>query len=132
MCRAASAMMCSREVKNLSDSHHALFANGFADHGKCLLPDFPVRHDVVGTIEIKFIYLVLGDKFIDVDHALTLDRDCFQLFGIKLDIFALADLVALNNVSRLDFISALGIDLAVLDRVAGVLIELVETDLLPL
>jgi hypothetical protein len=39
-----------------------------------------------------------------------------------------ADLVAFDDVGSLDFISGLGIDLAVLDAIAGVFVDLMEAD----
>jgi hypothetical protein len=52
--------------------------------------------------------------------------------GFELDVFALANLVALDDVLALDLVAGVGIDLAVLDAVAGGLVELMEADLLPL
>jgi hypothetical protein len=39
--------------------------------------------------------LVLRHEFIDIDHALAFDRDGFELLGIKLDVLALPDFIAL-------------------------------------
>jgi hypothetical protein len=50
----------------------------------------------------------------------------------KLDVLALPNFVPLDDVFGLDFIATLGIDLAVLDAVAGVLVDLMEADLLAL
>jgi hypothetical protein len=47
-------------------------------------------------------------------------------------MLALADLVALDDVIRIDLTAGLGIDLAVLDAVAGLSVELMEGDLLAL
>jgi hypothetical protein len=52
-----------------------------------------------------------------------------QLLGIKLDIFTLSDLIALDDICRIHLIGRFGIDLAVLDTVAGFLIELNERNL---
>jgi hypothetical protein len=46
-----------------------------------------------------------------------------------LDVIALADLVALDDIGGLYLVPALGINLAILDTVAGVLIDLMEADL---
>jgi hypothetical protein len=62
------------------------------------------------------------------EAVLALDGDCVKLFRIKLKVFALANLVALDDVSGLDFIAGVGIDLAILDAMAGVLVELVEAE----
>jgi hypothetical protein len=74
--------------------------------------------------------LLLGHELIDVDRALALDCDSFKLLGIKLDVVAFANLIALDNVCRIDLISGLRIDLAVLDAMPCILIELMEADLL--
>jgi hypothetical protein len=71
-------------------------------------------------------------ELVDVDRALALDRDRFKLFGLDLEIFALADLVALDDVGRLHLVAALGVDLLVFDPVTGVLVELVKADLFAL
>src|SRR5208337_2032089 len=111
---------------DLADCDHALFADGFPDHGERLLADLSIWRDVIGAVQVEFVYLLLGHELVDIDHALALDRHGFELFGVKLDILALADLVALDDVGGLNLVPALGIDLAVLDAVAGVLIELME------
>src|SRR5262249_43817002 len=54
----------------------------------------------------------------------------FKLFGLQLDIFALADFVAFDDVGSLDLVAGVGIDLAIPDPVAGVLIELMKADFL--
>jgi hypothetical protein len=65
-----------------------------------LLPDFAIRHDVVRTVEVQLVDLISWDELIDVDGALALYGNRFQLFRIKLKIFALADLVAFDDVCR--------------------------------
>jgi hypothetical protein len=72
------------------------------------------------------------NELVDFNRALALDSDCFQLFGIKLKILALADLVALDDVASFHFIAGVSIHLAILDPMSGVLIELVETYFLSL
>jgi hypothetical protein len=47
-------------------------------------------------------------------------------------VFALGDLIALDDFVGLDLIAGLSIDLAIFDPVSRVLIELVEADLLSL
>jgi hypothetical protein len=53
-------------------------------------------------------------------------------FRIDLDVFALADFVALDDVARLDFVTRIRINLTVLDAIASVLVKLMEADLLSL
>ena len=56
----------------------------------------------------------------------ALDLQLFQLFVLDLHVDVLVDLVALDDVVRLDLVTGLGIDLAVSDAVAGFSVELVE------
>jgi hypothetical protein len=72
----------------------------------------------------------LGTNSSIFDRAFALNRDRFELLGIELDIVALADLVPLDDICGIYFITGFGIDRAVLDAVAGALVELVEADLL--
>jgi hypothetical protein len=122
----------ARGEHHLADRHHALLADGLAYHGEGLLPDLAVRHDVAGTVEVELIDLLARDELVDVDHPLALDGDRFEFLRLKFKVLALADLVALDNVGGFDFVAAVGIDLAVLDAMARVLVELVEADLLAL
>ena len=92
-------------------------------------PTFPVRHDVIGIVEVEFVYLVLGYELIDIDDALALDRDCFQFLGRKLDVVTLRDLVAFDDVSGLEFLAGISIHLFVFDAVAGFFVQLMEADL---
>jgi hypothetical protein len=55
-------------------------------------------------------------KLVDVDRALALDRDSFEFLRVELDIIPLADLVALDDVSCVNFVTALSVYLAVLIR----------------
>ena len=71
-----------------------------------------------------------GNELVDLDGALAFDRDGFQLVRIKLDVFALVDLEAFDDVGGFDFVAGFGIDLAIPNAVAGFLIELMEADLL--
>jgi len=81
---------------------------------------------------IEHIDLALGHELVDFNRALALQRDRLEFFRIDFDVFALADLVTLNDVARLDFVARIRIDLAVLDPIAGVLVELMEADFLSL
>jgi len=64
--------------------------------------------------------------------AVGFDRNGLEFLGVKLDIVALADLVSFDDIRRIDFVAALGIYLAVFDAVPGLLVELMEADLLAL
>ena len=59
-------------------------------------------------------------------------RDGFQLLGVDLDVLALADLVPLDDVGRLDLVPGLRVNPTEFDAVARALVELMEADLLAL
>ena len=122
----------TRGEHDLADRHHALLADGFPNNSECLLPDLSVRGDVIGIVQVDFIDLVLGHELVDVYRALAFDRDGFEFLGIKFDIVALADFVALDDICGIDLVAAFRIDLTVLDAIASFLIELMEADLLAL
>jgi hypothetical protein len=125
-------MMCSREVNTTAEGDHALLLDRFPDHGEGLRPDLTVRHDVVRAVEEDLVDLVAWHELVDLDRALALDRDRFELLGFQLDVPTLGDLVALDDLVRPDLVPGVGVDFPVLDPVTGVLIDLMEADLLPL
>jgi hypothetical protein len=43
-------------------------------------------------------------QFINLDHALTFNRDNFEFFGIKLNVLALRHFVSLDDVVRFDIL----------------------------
>jgi hypothetical protein len=81
-----------------------LLADGLANDRKCLLTDFSVRSNVIGVIQIKFVDFVLGHELVNVDCALALDCDSFELLGVQFDVLPLTNLVALDDVCGIDFI----------------------------
>ena len=82
-----------------------------ADNGERLLPDFAIRHDVIRAIEIKLVDLFFRNELVNLDRALALDRYGLEFFRLDLEVLALADLVALDDVGGLHLIAALGVDL---------------------
>ena len=95
-------------------------------------PDLAVWNDVVRVAQVQLVNIVLHDELLDLDRVLALDGNGFQFLGIKLDILALADLVALDDVGLLNLVAGLGVDFSIPDTIAGLLVELVEADLFPL
>src|SRR5713226_8943727 len=130
--RASNAMMCSRDVNTTLPIATIPSLRMASRIGERLLAYLSIWRDVMGAVQVEFIYLLLGHKLVNVDGALALDCDGFEFFGIEFDVLALADLVAFDDVGGLDLVPALGINLAILDTVAGVLIDLMEADLLAL
>ncbi len=122
----------ARGEHHLAERHHAFLADRLADHGKGLLADFAVRHDVIRIAHIKLVDLAARHEFFDFDDVLAFDGDGFDLFRLKLDIFALVDLVAFDDFSVVDFVAGFGVDFLVADAVAGLFVDLVEADLFPL
>src|SRR5262249_24667458 len=102
------------------------------DPSETLLPPLAVRHDVVGVVQIELVDFLLGYELVDVNHSLALDGDRLELLRSDFEVFALAGLVALDDVLLLDFLAGFDIDLAVFDPVAGLLVDLMEADFFPL
>jgi hypothetical protein len=124
--------MLSRGENDFSKCDHPLLANCFADHSKGLLTDLAIRDDVIWVIKVEVVDARLGNEFVDLDYPLAFQRDGVELFSFEFDVFALADLVALNDVVGLDLAPRLGVDLFVLDSIAGLLVQLVKANLLAL
>jgi hypothetical protein len=61
----------------------------------------------------------------------ALQSYCLQFLRIELDIVALGDLVALDDLGRRDLLPCGRIHFPVLDPVSRGLVELVEADLFP-
>src|SRR6266481_3147265 len=71
-------------------------------------------------------FLVLD--LVDLDRARALYGDGLEFLGFELDVFALADFVAFDDVGRVDFLLGLRVHFAVSDAVAGVLVDLMKPD----
>jgi hypothetical protein len=123
--------MLARCKYHPSERHHAFLADCLSDHGERLLSDFPIRDDVVGAVQVQLVDLLLRHELVDLNRPPALYGDCLKLFGLDLDVLALAHLISLHDLGRIDFIIGLGIHLAVLDAIAGILVDLVEADFFP-
>jgi hypothetical protein len=117
---------------DLADCNHPFLADSFADHCKRLLSDFAIWNDEVWVAQVEFVDLRLRDELINLDDALAFNGDGLKLLWFKLDIFALSDLVAFDDLAIIHLITGFSIDLSVADAIAGIFVELVEADLLPL
>src|ERR1700738_275219 len=122
--------MDTRRPTGCGSSFRNCLVWGIASWLSDMLTDLSVRGNVIGIVQVQFVDLVLGHELVDVDRALALDRDSFELLGIKLDIFTLSDLIALDDICRIHLIGRFGIYITVLDAMASLLIELVKADLL--
>jgi hypothetical protein len=91
-----------------------------------------VRDEVVRPDEIAGIDVGLRHELVDVDGAGRLQGDVLKLVLRHFDIGVGVDPVALHDVFGLDFLARVRVHLHVLDAVAGIPVDLVETDLLGL
>ena len=124
--------MFARGEDDLAECNHSFLSDGLADHRKGLLSDFAIWNDEVRIAQIEFVYLHLRDELINLDDAFAFNGDGIEFLWCKLDVFALGDLVAFDDVGTLHLVPAYGIDFPVADAIAGLFIELVEANLFPL
>src|SRR6476646_2926069 len=124
-------MLAARQ-HDASDRHHVHLPNDVAYDGEGVLSHFSVRRDVIRTDQIQIVDLGARNEFVDFDGPRALERDRLDLFIVDLDITALVDLIALDDLVLAHFFAGVLIDLAVADAVARFLVDLVEADLLAL
>jgi hypothetical protein len=91
-----------------------------------------VRTDVVGADQVARVDISSADELVDLDGARRFQRDLLELLLGDLDVLAFVELVALDDVLVGHLVPGVGIDLQVLDPMAGCPVELVERDLLAL
>src|SRR6516165_8789252 len=124
--------MFTRCEDDLAECNHPFLADGLADHRKGLLPDFAIWNDEVRVAQVEFVDLRLRDELVNLDDAFAFNGDRIEFLWFKLEILALGDLVAFDDVGTLHIVPGYGIDFPVADAIAGIFIELVEADLFPL
>src|SRR5256885_1071719 len=78
--------------------YHSLAAHRFPDHGESILPDFVIWANIVGALEIAFIYLFTGNKTVYFDRMIALYRDGIEFLVFDHDVFVLRILVAASFV----------------------------------
>jgi hypothetical protein len=83
-------------------------------------------------LEIQFVDFFLGHELVYLNCPLALNRNRLKLFRLKLQVFALADFVALDDVGGLDFVARLGVHLPIFDAIARLLVDLMKADFLSL
>jgi hypothetical protein len=93
------------------------------------VPSLAIWHDIVGTDEIKVIDLCTRYKLVNLNCASGFERNVLQLVFGHFEIAVLIDLVALDDVFIGHLFARVGIYLEVPNPVSGLLIDLVETDL---
>jgi len=76
-----------------ADSNHVHAADGFPDDREGVVPDFPVRNEIIGPDEIAWIDVALGNELVDVDGTGGFEGDVFQLVLRYLDVGIGIDLV---------------------------------------
>ena len=103
-----------------------------ANDRKGVVPDLPVGTEVVRADQVTGIDLGFLDELVDLDRTGGFQRDLFELLLGDLDEGVLVEHVALDDILVWDLVAGVGVDLQVLDPMAGLPIELVEADLLAL
>jgi hypothetical protein len=105
-------------------------ADHLADDREGVVPNLAVGTQVVGADDdVARVDLLALHELLDVDGAGRFKRDVLELVLGDLDVGVGIDLLALDDVLVRDLFARLGVHARVLDAVAGVLVDLVETDL---
>src|ERR1700732_2512788 len=126
--KGSSAMMCSRFVKTTRPIATISMLR-IVSRGESVVANFPVRDQVVRTDEVAGIYVALRHKLVDVDGPGGFGRTVFQLIFRHFDVSVGIDLVALHDVIVGNFLASISVHLGVFDAVAGLTVDLIETDL---
>ena len=105
---------------------------GLADHCKRLLPNFAIWNDEVWVAPVEFVDLRLRNELVNLDDTFAFNGDGIEFLWFKLNIVALGDLVAFDDVGTLHIVPGYGIDLPEADAISGLFIELVEANLFAL
>jgi len=121
--RARAEAARQAEEDDARQSHHLLRPHGVADDGKRLLAHPIGGGEVVGRVEVKLVDLGARNEALDVDRVITLDLDGLDLLVLQHDVLALADLVTLRLVLRLDRLAGLLVDELAAHAIASVAIE---------
>src|SRR5262249_52694883 len=107
-------------------------ADGLADHRKRLLSDFAIWNDEIWVAKVEFVDLSPWDELINLYDTFAFNGDGLKLLRFELDVFALSDLIAFEDVSAIHLVPGFGVNLPVEDAIAGLLVELVEANLFAL
>jgi len=122
--------MCSRFGQHqASDRDLVHLADGLADHREGVVPDLAVRTQVIEADQISRINLAAVDELVDLDRPRRFQRDVFEFLLRHFDEGIGVDLVPLDDVLVGDLLARVGVDLCVLDAVAGLPVQLIERDL---
>ena len=124
--------MLARSQHEAPKCHLARGRDCLPDRDEGIGPDLAFRGDEVGADVVEVVNLLARHELVDVDGAGRFYRDRLKVLIGDLDVVALRDLIALNDVLAVHLITRLCIYLHVTDAVAGVLVELIEADLLAL
>ena len=73
-----------------------------ADHPECFLRQLAVGRQVVGVVPIDAVDVAGRDEPLDVDGLGALQLDRLDLLVGQQDVFALGDLVALDQIRPVD------------------------------
>src|SRR6185437_6575926 len=107
---------------------HALAAHRVADDRERLKRHLALRNEVVGALDVALVDLGFRHEAVDVDRMAALDRDRVELLVLDLQVDALVDLVAPPLVVGIDRLPRLVVDQLLAEAVAGLLVDLPESD----
>jgi hypothetical protein len=62
------------------------------------LANLAIGSEVIGAVLIKLVDFFFRHELVDLDCALALNRNGLKLFGLDLDVLALADFIALDDI----------------------------------
>jgi hypothetical protein len=99
---------------------------------KASWPTLPSGPEIVRPDEVARIDFGLRNELVDLDRPGGFQRELLKLFLGHFDELVLLEHIALDDVFVGDFLAGVGIDLQILDPMAGLPVELVERDLLRL
>src|SRR5262249_31535807 len=108
---------------------HVHVADGLADDSESVVAHLAIGTQVIGPDDVPWIDLVALHELVDLNRARRLQRDILELLARHLHIGVGIDLVSLDDIVAGNLFTGVRIYLQVFDAVAGVLIDLVEADL---
>jgi hypothetical protein len=124
--------MFPRGENDVTKGHHTFLLDCFTNHCEGLPADLALGGDKVRGAPIELIDLVPWHELVDLYRVRAPDRNSLQFIVIYLDVVALADLVALDDVLLTNRLAGHGIKLAVFNPVSSLPVDLMKSDLLPL
>jgi hypothetical protein len=85
---------------------------------------------IVGSDQIARVDVLAFDELVDLDRACRLQRDVLEFVLRHLEIGVFVDLISLDDVLARDFLAGVRVDAYIANAMPGLLVDLVEADLL--